>query len=88
MACVDDHADPVHFSDHLTPHPRDARVFLLVATSRKQALVVIGKLHEPDSHLVTDLDQADVILDGRAVLKTEHDCRPAFVTGAPDIGGA
>ncbi len=56
VAHVDDHTDPIHFPGHPTPHPRDARGLLPVATGRKQTLVVVGKLHEPGARLVTDRD--------------------------------
>ena len=86
---VDHQPDPVHLPDRLLAEPGDARVLGLVAAGREQALVVVGELHEARAELVHDLDQADFVLDRRAVLKAEDDRGLALgLRRAHVVGGA
>jgi hypothetical protein len=82
---VDHQAHPVHLLDDLPAHAGDARVLRLVATGGEQALVVVAELHEAGAEVVQDLDQADVVLDGRAVLEAEDDARLALGVGAAHV---
>ncbi len=67
---IDDHADAVHFLDHHTAKPRDTAVGRLIATCRKQALVVIRQLHGAHAEIAEHLDETDIVLDRRTVLQS------------------
>ena len=87
MAHVHDQADPVHLLDHLLAHAGQPHVLSLVTTGRQQRLVVIGELHETGAERVQDLDQPDVVLYRRGVLKAkEHRGAPGFA-GLVDVAG-
>ena len=74
------HADAVHFGHHLAAHTGQARVVMLITARRQQRLVVIGQLHEPDTQLVADFDQTDVVLNRAGILEAKEDRRaPGFL---------
>ena len=85
MAHVHHQPDAVHFLDDLAAHAGDAGVFGLVAAGRQQRLVVVAELHEAQAQLVQHLDEADIVLDGRGVLRAKEDRGAAGGAGGVDI---
>ncbi|MNV66990.1 hypothetical protein D3C71_1597720 [compost metagenome] len=84
---VDEHADAVHFGDHLAAEAADAVVLALIAAAGQQALVVVGQLHDEHPELAENLHQGNVVLDRRAVLEAEEDTHPALLVGQADVAG-
>ena len=79
---------PTRFISLMTSRPMRVmpRILGLVAAGREQALVVVGELHEADAERVADLDEADIVLDRRRILRAEKDRGPAFAARADDVG--
>ncbi|MNP06189.1 hypothetical protein D3C76_981620 [compost metagenome] len=84
---VDEHADAVHLADDLAAEAADAVVFGFITAAGQQALVVIGQLHDQHAELTEDLDQADVVFDGRAVLEAEENPDAAFLMRQANVRG-
>ena len=73
MRKIDHHSQTIHFFHKIHAERAQAHVLALVATGPGVVEVVVGQLHHPNTEPVEDLDQAQVVLDGRRVLKTEND---------------
>ena len=75
MAHVDDQTHAVHLGHPLAPHAGEACVLGLIAARRKQGLVVVGQLHEPQTQTMQHLDQPNIIFDAGGVLRAKENCR-------------
>ena len=76
---------PVHFLNDLPAHSGNAGVITFIAASRKQTLIVIGKLHEARTKLIADLNQGNVVLDWRWVLESKENSRALPLKGKINI---
>jgi hypothetical protein len=85
---VDQDADLVHLLDRLAPEARgEPAVIGLPVAGADIILKVVSELHDADAEIAKRLEQVDIVLDRRCVLKAEQDCGSARRHDLLDLPG-
>ena len=85
MRHVDDHAHPIHLAYNLFTVSGEPAVLSFVTATAKQALVVVGQLHDHKAHAPHNFNESNFVFNRRTVLGAKNDTNLAFFFGPMNV---